>query len=608
MTIKVGTNQTNQTESPTPIEPEATTPPKAEEAKPSAAEARKAHDEMGWGDRIINNVDRYVDLVGDVAREGTNAGTVANGLDIVVDMGQEIPLIGSLPFVQAADDLTDVMVDAHEKMVATGKTPLELVGDIPGAAERVANRTNEHLTNLFGDDAPQLATSLDQVSWDATLEMLEPSNWGKAASGAVIYTAEVLRENDDNIAFLKNSNVGKQAVDVLEMAGTGLTGTLAAIWPPSALLLATKGGGMGERLVTFTKETVDVFTNPEKLHDLVKVANGPSKEMVLDMKPGDLLTSEMSLEVELVAGGGGEAEAKSKNTLRKMENGDFELTVQMNGAGAAAAGLSKAGKLTAKGDLGFEAKYIIQDPETAARIMRQDRSAMLLQLARDGKMEGIEPVALKTSYEGSVNAAADKHLGTDAGGLLSLDSVKEEVEIGFKLSGSVAPAYTLENYIDTEDNSDLVTAMKVFDELAETGFGGNVSAEAKLTASKTDAKFTLEIAAAVSSKNVDASAKITVEIDIDEAARAMNMTKDTLYDALKNGTLDHNTWWEKLPKDVVQIKPEFKTVTFDTMMRAEAGPVSASVKKGQEKSYNAQEFLSFVLGQSASDRQISQIR
>lgn len=616
MTIKVGTNQTNQADCPTPIEPEATTPPKAEEAKPSAAEARKAHDEMGWSDKLFDTAGRIKDLAGDVFDDGLTVGNALEAADIAVDSVKQIPVIGDNWISAGADDLTDVLVDAHEQIVENGKSPLELLGDVPGAMERVADRTNEKLREYFGDEAPQMASSFEDIDWNATLAMTTlPQNHIKAITGTLLAATEVLRENEKNIEFLKDTNIGKKQLDILdtlgEVAGAGITMGIGTFFPPSYLLVATDGGGVGERIVNYTKETLSELSKPDTVQDLMGITLGPPTSVVEAMEPGQVLKKELSVGIEFAAKLGGKAVAKGETELRKLENGDFELTLRMNGAAAGAAGVEKLADIDLGGSLGVEKKFIIKDPKIAAALSRPDVTTEYLRLAVEGKLDGVvESESLKFTNTLAIEGDALSIIDLSYAHSVSVDPIKGVGELSAKGSASISLIPSLQIYAESRENPQLDTAMKVFDEIATgKGFSGSISAEGKVVASTTgDAAFVLTLAADVKSRGVDVEAKLTVEIDVDKAATALNMTKEQLVAALESKSLDPEKWWQDLPQDIVQIKPEFKTTTYTKYDIAGGGPIQASSKMGEEKSYNAQEFLSFVLGQSASDRQIAQIR
>lgn len=615
MTIKVGTNQTNQADCPTPIEPNVT-PPKAEEAKPSAAEARKAHDEMGWSDKLFDTAGRIKDLAGDVFDDGLTVGNALEAADIAADAVKQIPVIGDNWISAGVDDLTDVLVDAHEQIVENGKPPLELLGDVPGAMERVADRTNEKLREYFGDDAPQMASSFEDIDWNATLAMATlPQNQIKAVTGTLLAATEVLRENENNIEFLKNTNVGRKQLDILdtlgEVAGAGITLGIGTFFPPSYLLVATDGGGVGERIVNYTKEALSELSDPDTVQDMMGIALGPPTSVVESMQPGQVLKKEISFEAEFTAKAGAKGVVKAETELRKLENGEFHLTLKLNGAAAAAAGIESLADGDVGGELGVEKQFIIKDPAIAAALARPDATAQYLRLARDGKIDGVvESKSLKFSNTVAVEAEILSIVDINYSQTVAVDPINGALEVSAKGSAALSLMPSLQVYAEKRENPQLDTAMKVFEEIAGgKGFSGSISAEGKVEATTAgDVSFVLTLAANVKSRGVDVDAKVVVEVDLDKAATALNMSKDQLEAALANKTIDPEKFWQDLPQDIVQIKPEFKTTTYTKSEVAGGGPIQASSKMGEEKSYNAQEFLSFVLGQSASDRQISQIR
>lgn len=615
MTIKVGTNQTNQADCPTPIEPDIT-PPKAEEAKPSAAEARKAHDEMGWSDKLFDTAGRIKDLAGDVFDDGLTVGNALEAADIAADAVKQIPVIGDNWISAGVDDLTDVLVDAHEQIVENGKPPLELLGDVPGAMERVADRTNEKLREYFGDEAPQMASSFEDIDWNATLAMVTlPQNQIKAITGTLLAATEVLRENENNIEFLKNTNIGKKQLDILdtlgEVAGAGITMGIGTFFPPSYLLVATDGGGVGERIVNYTKEALSELSNPDTVQDMMGIALGPPTSVVESMQPGQVLKKEISFEAEFTAKAGAKGVVKAETELRKLENGEFQLTLKLNGGAAAAAGIESLADGDVGGELGVEKQFIIKDPAIAAALSRPDATAEYLRLARDGKIDGVvESKSLKFSNTVAVQGEFLSVVDINYSQSVAVDPINGALEVSAKGSAAISLMPSLQVYAEKRENPQLDTAMKVFDEIARgKGFSGSISAEGKVEATKAgDVSFVLTLAANVKSRGVDVDAKVVVEVDLDKAATALNMTKDQLEAALANKTVDPEKFWQDLPQDIVQIKPEFKTTTYTKYDIVGGGPIQASSKMGEEKSYNAQEFLSFVLGQSASDRQIAQIR
>ncbi len=600
MTIKVGTNQTNQADCPTPIEPEATTPPKADDLE----SIKKG---MGPG------------LVPEHLGESGFMDTVKSGLDFAksgldfadkaVDLVRDIPIIGNTPTIVAADKATDAALEIYEQASKVPGALGEVLYESEETRTRILERTNDLLADTFGEDAPRIAVKPEDICWDTTFDAFtNPKNIKMAMNIPRALTIETAAEVHPELTSVLESKPMEMIDTTLDNIAKYAPFACPFLAIPSGIYLMATGETPSQALYRVGKETLAGLTDPANQRELFKVANGPTTEQVESLKSNETFTTKYSGEFDVTAVKGGKIKFEVERTVGRRENGDYYVAFVMNQEAAAALGLSKVGKVTGGGGQTVNIEYNIKDADLAANLARADFIGSTLAFLKNPEMPGVERVKIDTRGQASAEVGEFVKLKSAIGG--SFDIAKLEGEAYYQLKGVLDLSTKIQAVAISRKDDELRNGVDFIDELISNPLSnsGSVSAQYGIVGNLEDLAFEVTFAAQATVKQAEIGGEVKISVDLGKAAKALGMTVDDLRTAIDSGKFDASSWWQSLPDDIVTVKSSFQTKFHESKVGATVPGFSAEHYKTVTETKTAGEMLAFLRGEEARDQQLSRLR
>jgi len=574
--------------------------------------AAEVKEEQGYFDSMLDGVkNRATDyaerLTGKVDRL-VNADGVLETVDAAADLARSTP-IGIFPHASTLNDLTSAAIELRENLVAEGKSVFDLVGDVPGAIERVIDNSNTLLEQVLGEDAPKIAKSLDEVCWETTAEMAFGSGGlEKAQLVGMALVTEVLVENNANIEAVLNSKTAEHFGDVAEVAAKIANFGLVGIFPPMIFLAAT-GNGPATLALEYAKETIDSLSKPENMRAIYQVGNGPAVSDIANMKPGGFYEVEETMKVKVAAGKGGEVSIKVKKTIECLDDGSFDVKFKVDSKVAAALGLQAGKGVSLSGGINpeFNMTLNVDDPAIAAKLVRGDRADVLLHMM--GNPGDLEKVAFKQEHfiEAEVTDVFEKKFS----GGVEADLIGLSVEAGFEIEGAAKVFQKVPVSVLMREQPELNDAMDVFQVMTQPGLsvGAEVQVSGKIALDADGPKFKFEAKGEIKRSTEKLEAEMTVEVDILKAAKHLSMTPAKLQEHLENGTLNPMTFWQSLPLDAVSADVKFESSIYSKQLGVDLKVTSRKAGLGEKKEVSGTEMMGIIREFEAGDlRKMAGIR
>lgn len=598
MTIKVGTNQTNQADCPTPIEPDVTT------TKADDLESLKKATGPG--------------LVPEHLGESGFMDTVKSGLDFAksgldfadkaVDLVRDIPIIGDSPTIIAADKATDVALEIYEQASKVPGALGEVLYESVETKERILERTNDLLADTFGEDAPRIAVKPEDICWDTTFDTFtNPANLSKGIAvinAVVIETAAEAHPNLKPVLESKAFEVADQLLETSLKYGPLLNPFTAL---PTGIFLAATGETPLSAAYKLSKETIADLADPVNQRDLFKVANGPSLDEIKALKPNETFTTKMKLDLEVIAGAGAKGSTEVDRTVGRRENGDYFVSLKVDNTVAAGLGLTKVltGCLVGETHTTFE--FNIKNPELAASLGRGDFFGSILEFGKNPELPGVEHVKLdaKAGLELSAGAVS---LTSVIGA--SVDVAKLEGQAYREHKAILDLSVDLGSVAFSRADDKLKSGMDALEMMRENPFSNSAELGVKygLNVNLEKPTFELVLSAEAKGNRVNLSGEVKVTVDIVKAAKAMGVTVEELKRSIDNKEVDPARWWESLPDDIVTIDTKFETKFQEKKYGASAAGLSAERYKTVTDTMTGGEMINFLRGEEARDQQLSRLR
>lgn len=598
MTIKVGTNQTNQADCPTPIEPDVTT------AKSDEAESLKKTNGPGVVPEPVGE-SSFMDAVKsgmDFAKSGLDFA------DKAVDFVRDIPIIGDSPSVVAADKATDVALEVYEQASKVPGALGEVLYESVETKERILERTNDLLADTFGEDAPRIAVKPEDICWDTTFDTFtNPANLSKGIAVVQAIVIETAAEAHPNLKPVLESKAFEVADQLLEtsLKYGPLLNPFTAL--PTGIFLAATGETPLSAAYKLSKETIADLADPVNQRDLFKVANGPSLEEIKALKPNETFTTKMKIGVDLVIGAGGKASLDVERTVGRRENGDYFVSLKIDNEAAVALGLTKVLTGYVVGNTQTTFEFNIKNPELAASIGRSDFIGTLLAFGKNPELPGVEHVKL--------DAKAGIELGVGAVSLTSkfgasVDVAKLEGQAYREHKAILDLSVDLGSVAFSRADDKLKSGMDALEMMRENPFSNSAELGVKygLNVNLEKPAFELVLSAEAKGNRVNLSGEVKVTVDIVKAAQAMGVTVEELKRSINNKEVDPARWWESLPDDIVTVDTKFETKFQEKKHGASAAGLTAERYKTVTETMTGGEMINFLRGEEARDQQLSRLR